>query len=415
MNQATPPPALQASPLHTDRCPSPQPEPSVVKPSPPTSSIVSTVATKRQTTPAKDAVAGACAGAFAKTVVAPIERVKLLMQLQFSIDKRSKHNNSGATSVVSAAGQTTSPSAGTRKLGAWEVAERVYRRQGIWAFWRGNTPNVIRQGGTSALNFLLMDWYKTAISPLLVWSLRLPSNRDPEIRQKRRSIFSSFLSGGLAGGTVTTVLYPVEFVRTRLAMDIGRGTQDVPRLYPGGTRDVCLSIWRADGWRGLYQGYGIALMGVVLYRALHLGGYDAVKTEILHRRGHQMAPGDFHITNDKTRISGQNNLLSGGGSRDSKSISSSGLTMGERFLAAQIVSIFAGTACYPIDSIRRRLMMQAGLPREERLYMNSFDCFRRVIATEGFRGFYLGIGPNLLRSFGAALLLVSYDVFKIKT
>ncbi|KAL7530663.1 hypothetical protein ACHAWF_003467 [Thalassiosira exigua] len=357
----------------------------------PTPQDLSPTTVAKRRTPAKDAVAGACAGAIAKTAVAPIERVKLLMQLQFSIDEKSTKNRG------------TSKSTGTRKLGAWEVTRTVYREQGILAFWRGNTPNVIRQGGTSAMNFLLMDWYKHTISPLLVWSLRLPSNRDREIRQKRRSFLSSFLSGGLAGGTVTTVLYPIEFVRTRLAMDIGRGTADAPRLYPGGTRDVCLSIWRADGWRGLYQGYGIALAGVVLYRALHLGGYDAVKTEILHRRGHQVSLGDFHITNE-------NNLQS----NYPKTGSPPNLTMGERFLAAQIVSIIAGTACYPIDSIRRRLMMQAGLPAGERLYRNSFDCLSKVISTEGARGFYLGLGPNLVRSFGAALLLVSYDVFKVK-
>ena len=194
------------------------------------------------------------------------------------------------------------------------------------------------------MNFLLMDWYKSAISPLLIWSLQLPSNRDPEKRQKRRALISSFLSGGLAGGTVTTVLYPVEFVRTRLAMDIGKGTKDAPRMYSG-MHDVCSSILKADGMRGLYQGYGIALAGVVLYRALHLGGYDAVKTEILHRRGHQISLLGGEITfADDTK------------SRESRE--SESLTIGERFLAAQIVSIVAGTACYPIDSIRRRLMMQ---------------------------------------------------------
>ena len=224
----------------------------------------------------------------------------------------------------------------------------------------GNTPNVIRQGGTSAMNFLLMDWYKFAISPLLVWSLELPSNRDPEKRHKRRAHLSSFLSGGLAGGSVTTVLYPVEFVRTRLAMDLGRGTVDAPRLYPGGMRDVCLSIWRADGWRGLYQGYGIAVAGVVLYRALHLGGYDAVKTEILHRRGHHGSLGIFSYINGENQIARdhEDNKLLRGTPNDTQRISTSGLTMGERFLAAQIVSVVAGTACYPIDSIRRRLMMQ---------------------------------------------------------
>jgi len=348
-------------------------------------------ASKRETRPVKDAFCGACAGAVAKTVVAPIERIKLLMQLKFSIDTRSTKVSGSATS------SNTSTPAITKNYGALQVAKKVYQRQGILAFWRGNTPNVIRQGGTSAMNFLLMDWYKNAISPLLVWSLCLPSNNDAKIRQKRRAILSSFLSGGLAGGTTTTVLYPVEFVRTRLAMDVGRGTVDAPRLYPGGMKDVFKSIWTVDGWRGLYQGYGIALGGVVLYRALHLGGYDALKTEILHRRGLGEWQQSKKSTCDTIGI-----------------LPESGLTICERFLAAQVVSVVAGTVCYPIDSIRRRLMMQAGLPTDERLYRNSFDCFQKVIAAEGVKGFYLGLGPNLVRSFGAALLLVSYDVFQDK-
>lgn len=282
----------------------------------PSSSAASAESSTKSFSPAKDAFAGACAGGIAKTVVAPIERVKLIMQLNTS---------------------STSGTIIKRSHGAWEVTKQVYREQGILAFWRGNTPNVIRQAGSSAMNFLLMDWYKVAISPILVLSLRLPSDRDPEKRNKRRALISSFLSGGLAGGSVTTVLYPVEFVRTRLAMDLGRGTVDAPRLYPGGMKDVCISIWKADGWRGLYQGYGIAVAGVVLYRALHLGGYDAVKTEILHRRGH---------------------LIEIARTQEDIKRMSPGLTMGERFLAAQIVSVIAGTACYPIDSIRRRLMMQ---------------------------------------------------------
>ena len=65
-------------------------------------------------------------------------------------------------------------------------------------------------------------------------------------------------------------------------MDVG-ATKET-RLYPRGMRDVFVGIWKFDGLKGFYQGYGIALSGVMVYRALHLGGYDAVKTEILHRR-----------------------------------------------------------------------------------------------------------------------------------
>ena len=104
-------------------------------------------ATKGQTQPVKNAIAGACAGAFAKTVVAPIERVKLLMQLKFSIDSPStKLVGSGAASgdtTTTATTKTTTSSSsfigqGTKSnYSAWEVAKKVYERQGILAFWRG--------------------------------------------------------------------------------------------------------------------------------------------------------------------------------------------------------------------------------------------------------------------------------------
>lgn len=329
----------------------------------------------------RDALAGAAAGAVAKTAVAPIERVKLLMQLRGSISGAGVGNMGGGQPLPLIGGSSGSGVVASN-WSAWSVASAVYRKEGVLAFWRGNTPNVLRQGGAAALNFMLMDRYKIAITPLLNLTLHLPSSRPHLARQKRRKLVSSFLSGGLAGGTTTTVLYPIEFMRTRLAMDTGGCIET--RLYPRGMRDVFCGIWKTDGMRGLYQGYGIALGGVVLYRALHLGGYDACKTELVYRRRQE------------------------GGA----SAVEAPLTFLERFGIAQFVSVTAGTVCYPIDSVRRRLMMQAGLPLDERLYTNSVHAFRRIFLEEGVRGFYFGIGPNLVRSFGGAMLLVSYDAFK---
>lgn len=84
----------------------------------------------------------------------------------------------------------------------------------------------------------------------------------------------------------------------------------------------------------------------------------------------------------------------------------------ERYMIAQIVSITAGTLCYPIDSVRRRLMMQAGQPMNERQYKHACNAFQIIYQREGIKGFYLGIGPNIVRSIAGALLLVSYDVFR---
>ena len=55
-------------------------------------------------------------------------------------------------------------------------------------------------------------------------------------------------------------------------------------------------------------------------------------------------------------------------------------------------------------------MMQSGLPKSA--YSTALDCARHVLREEGPRGFFLGLTPNLLRSVGGAVLLVSYDEFQ---
>lgn len=115
-----------SSPLHSDDSSSSPTESNYVKS---LSSVVpSRSDTNRKTPGVKDAVAGAFSGALAKTVVAPIERVKLLMQLQSSVEKCASSPTTGSH---------TEKSRGMGKYGAWQVARRVYKEQGLFAFWRG--------------------------------------------------------------------------------------------------------------------------------------------------------------------------------------------------------------------------------------------------------------------------------------
>jgi len=326
-----------------------------------------------------ECTAGMLAGMFAKTAVAPIERIKLLLQLR---------------------GEE-----GT----ALDVSRKVLRTQGFLSLWRGNFPNVLRQGGTSGLNFMLMDRYKATFHFL---------NRNKlersDINHHRNKLVASFVSGGLAGGTVTSLLYPFEFMRTRLAMDGGVDTRKKSnndynnhknniitrkRRYPRGMRDVFVQIIRGPkGVLGLYEGYAVAISGVIIYRALHLGGYDALKYQL------------FMFKKDSSlSLHQQENHIEGTNKNDRPVTE---LSFWERFAVAQVVSLVAGTLCYPIDSMRRRLMMQAGKKISERTYNNGIDCFRKILRDEGPKGFYLGIGPNMIRSVGGALLLVAYDEFK---
>ena len=57
--------------------------------------------------------------------------------------------------------------------------------------------------------------------------------------------------------------------------------------------------------------------------------------------------------------------------------------------------------------------MQTG--NENKLYDSTIGCIKWVWEREGGRGFYKGLGPNVVRGFGSALLLVGYDEFKVLT
>jgi solute carrier family 25 (mitochondrial adenine nucleotide translocator), member 4/5/6/31 len=384
----------------------------------------SSTRTRRHVVPQwQEAVAGASAGAFSRTAMAPLERIKLLQQLQGSLRLPSTLDKAIIIPSKTVSNSSNNPS-------AWSLARHVYQTEGLASFWRGNWPSCLRVSGTAAINFTCLEYYQAAaVRPLL--DRFCYSNSSNTNSQRQAQFWSSLIAGGLAGATSTTILYPLEFVRTRLAVDLGTSeTQQQkatastgaptatttvasssssstatirPRQYRG-MHHVFVDILRLDGIRGLYQGYGIALTGGIVYRVMYLGGYDAVKKEIQWQRDNK--PIESGNSNTSTKTGG------GGKPSSSSSSSSSTMTWTERFLVAQTISLTAGTLSYPFDSVRRRMMMQAGMSRQERVYRNSIHCIATVYGKEGVRGFYLGLAPNLVRSMGGALMLVAYDAVR---
>ncbi|GBC03256.1 hypothetical protein RclHR1_05030013 [Rhizophagus clarus] len=66
------------------------------------------------------------------------------------------------------------------------------------------------------------------------------------------------------------------------------------------------------------------------------------------------------------------------------------------FLLGSIAGAVGATAVYPIDLVKTRMQNQRSKIVGELLYRNSFDCFKKVIRTEGFMGLYSGLGPQLV-------------------
>ncbi|TRZ10024.1 hypothetical protein HGM15179_017086 [Zosterops borbonicus] len=287
---------------------------------------------------AKDFLAGGVAAAISKTAVAPIERVKLLLQVQH------------ASKQISAEKQYK---------GIVDCVVRIPREQGILSFWRGNLANVIRYFPTQALNFAFKDKYKEIF-------LGGVDKRT----QFWRYFAGNLASGGAAGATSLCFVYPLDFARTRLAADVGKAGAD--REFSG-LGDCLVKIFRSDGVRGLYQGFGVSVQGIIIYRAAYFGIYDTAK-------GMLPDPKNTHIV--------------------------------VSWMIAQTVTAVAGLASYPFDTVRRRMMMQSGRKGADIMYTGTLDCWRKIARDEGPKAFFKGALSNVLRGMGGAFVLVLYDEIK---
>jgi len=190
---------------------------------------------------AKDFIAGGVAAAVSKTAVAPIERVKLLLQVQhaskqIAVDQRYK--------------------------GIVDCFVRIPKEQGFGAFWRGNLANVIRYFPTQALNFAFKDKYKQVFL----------GGVDKKT-QFWRYFAGNLASGGAAGATSLCFVYPLDFARTRLAADIGKAAD---REFKG-LGDCLVKVFKSDGLMGLYRGFGVSVQGIIIYRAAYFGFFDTAK------------------------------------------------------------------------------------------------------------------------------------------
>jgi len=185
---------------------------------------------------------GGVSGAIAKTITAPIERVKLIIQTQDA----NPRIRSGEV---------------PRYTGIVNCFSRVRAEQGFAAFWRGNFTNVIRYFPTQAFNFAFKDSIKKLFP-----------------RYDTKTEFGKFFlvqmaSGGLAGAGSLCIVYPLDYARTRLASDVGTGKRDFK-----GLGDCLVKTARGPGgFMGLYNGFGVSVAGIIPYRGVYFGLYDSLR------------------------------------------------------------------------------------------------------------------------------------------
>lgn len=271
-----------------------------------------------------------------KTIAAPIERIKMVIQNEGEMIRRG----------------TIQESFG----GIGGAAGYIMKNEGFAAFWRSNFTNCLRYFPTQALNFAFKGRIKAMFksAPGESYAMKFTKN---------------IAAGGVAGGLSLCFVYSLDYARTKLANDMKSGKGGGEREYSG-LIDVYKKTLKSDGFVGLYRGFNISFVGIFVYRGLYFGLYDSVIP---------MIGDDVHPA--------------------------------VKFTVGYIVTVVSGLASYPIDTIRRRMMMTSG-GSKELMYKGSIDCAVQTMKNEGAMAFMKGAGANILRGVAGAGVLAGFDEFK---
>uniref|UniRef100_A0A7S2XEX3 Uncharacterized protein n=1 Tax=Lotharella oceanica TaxID=641309 RepID=A0A7S2XEX3_9EUKA len=236
--------------------------------------------------------------------------------------------------------------------GFFQTGFNLLSKEGIFAFWTGTTPAILRQGTYGTLRIGLYVQAKRVLG----------IEQGSTSANPGRTIVAGVTSGGFSSAVCT----PTDLIKVRMQAGYLRGS-DTPTYR--GVLHAAQSIVAEEGWLGLYRGVGPTTARAAIVAAAELGSYDEIKM-FFKRNGAE----------DGVRL---------------------------HLLTAALAGFCATAASSPFDVVKSRVMSQ---PLDEHgrgvRYSGMFDCFQKSIRTEGisfmWRGFsanYLNKGPTVVLFF----------------
>jgi solute carrier family 25 phosphate transporter 23/24/25/41 len=221
----------------------------------------------------------------------------------------------------------------------------IFSAGGIKAFWRGNTVAILNQGIYSGLKAFVVKEMKRAFGDKL-----------------HSGGFERALTGAASGAVAQTVLYPMDFLRTRIIVYPGQYTSFWQALA---------KVVREEGFTGLWTGLMPTFVGAIPYEGSQFWVYDGMRSVYSRQTGAET-------------ISPFVNSVLGG--------------------AAGVVS---QTVAYPFELVRRLMMLTDD--NGHKLYRSMGECFRKIWEKEGIPGFYKGLTFNAVRVIPFSML--QYTVY----
>lgn len=236
----------------------------------------------------------------------------------------------------------------------------MLKEGGLQSMWRGNGVNVLKIAPESAIKFAAYEHIKRTL-------------RGSEQRQMYMS--ERFVAGAMAGGISQTAIYPLEVLKTRLAL---RKTGQY-----NGILDAAKKMYTQEGLKSFYRGYLPNILGIIPYAGIDLCIYETLKKKFLS-----------HSNKDQPSL-----LI---------------------LLACGSTSSALGQVCsYPLALVRTRLQAQAIMASSTSSSGSTaivtppqgmISAFRHILQTEGVAGLYRGITPNFIKVMPA--VSISYVVYE---
>jgi solute carrier family 25 (mitochondrial folate transporter), member 32 len=386
------------------------------------------------------AVAGACAGLVSSIVTCPLDVVKTKLQAQSGPSRPLRSGWSGP------AGHPNGGIGGGAAREAWEknlhdqarakgvsVAEissqyeglsgtmrKIWTENGVKGFYRGLGPTIFGYLPTWAIYFTVYDQCKTFLA----------SNFNPTGEE---DFINHILSAMTAGMVSTTCTSPLWVVKTRFMLQSVKDPSTRPYRHTG---DAFVQIYRTEGLRGFYRGLLPSLFGVS-HVAVQFPLYESFKAWVREQNeSDELTPSAILLCSSgakmiasmltyphevlRTRLQMQPRIIGSVASSPVAAPANGGLE-GKISHESGKRTMHTLTGMRNVKARRTRLVPQLGnrqisgmgnvSGQSANRYTGVLQACATIAREEGLRGFYKGMGVNLIRTVpSSALTILTYEV-----
>ena len=327
---------------------------------------------------------GFIAGTISRTMTAPMDRLKVVMQA-------GKGDGKMTNSLL-----------------------YLYREGGFKSFWRGNMVNCTKIGPESAVRFMLYTEFTNWLvdddddddSKNNNHVHSNSNNKNDSVNgMKKPTSLEKFVAGAGAGLCAQLLVYPMEMLKTRLVLSTTGEFRSMG--------DVIRSITYTNGVMGMYRGLLPSLLGVIPYAGIELMIFNSLKENNIERQNRQMRNmrSNYSNTYNSGSDSGSSGTISGGGASmnlnknlNNKPISLNWMTS---LLYGAVSSTCGQIVAFPFQVLRTKLQADKATPPQ---FTGMIDCLNKTLANDGILGLYRGLFPNFLKSLPA--IAISYAVYE---